>query len=218
MLRSPNKDPSGQLTGLDGEMMQWIAKKNGWTIEIVGTDFATLIQTVKTKKADIVVDAMYITDERNQQVSFTDEWYTEGEGIVVPVDSTIKSREDVKGKVIGAQTGTFYAKQAANWGGKEIKYFDSQAALLKAVENRQVEVIVTDSIVAAYSLKQNPNDKIKLVSPYTPEEIGHIGAAVRPEDGELLQQMNDGLKALKASPDYATIMKKYGVPETNYAK
>ncbi len=212
------KDPQGNLTGIDGEMINWIAKKKGWTLEVYTTDFATLIPSIGTKKADIVVDAMYITDERKKKVNFTDVWYTQGEGMVVPGTSAMTKREEAKGKVIGAQTGTAFIELAKSLGPKEIKYFNSQAELLKAVENNQVDVAFTDAAVVAWSLKQKPNPKLKIVTPYTPYFPGAIGAAVRKEDTQLLQDLNSGLKELKASPDYLQILQKYGLTQANAAK
>lgn len=209
---------SGGLSGIDGEMITAIAKKKGWTIKPFVTEFATLIPALQAKKADVIADGMYITEPRKKQISFTDVWYTQGEGMLVPGDSTMTGREDVKGKVLGAQTGTVFTDFIGTLGGSQTKFFDSQAALIKAVENGQVDAAFTDSAVVAYSLVQKPNPKIKLVTPYTPHFPGEIGAGVRTEDPQLLDELNAGLKELKATPEYVAILKKYGLNEQNAAK
>ncbi len=207
-----------RLSGIDGEMINAIAKKKNWTIKPFVTEFATLIAALKGKKADVLADAMYITDERKKQIAFTDVWYTQGEGMLVPGDSTLTSREDVKGKILGGQTGTVFADFIGTLGGSQTKFFDSQAALITAVENKQVDAAFTDSAVVAYSLVQKPNPKIKLVTPYTPFFPGKIGAGVRTEDTQLLADLNAGLKELKTTPEYVAILKKYGLTEQNAAK
>ncbi|WP_051476938.1 ABC transporter substrate-binding protein [Arthrobacter sp. Br18] len=206
---------AGELTGIDGEMINWIAEKKGWEIEVFVSDFATLIPAIQTGKADIVVDAMYITDVRKEEVNFTDTWYQQGEGMVVPGDSTMTNRDDARGSVIGVQTGTTFIELAESLEPKEIKYFDSQAALLTAVENKQVDVVFTDAAVVAYSLVQNPNDQIKIVDPYEPFFPGLIGAAVPKENTEILEELNSGLAELKATPEYLEILTKYGLTESN---
>jgi polar amino acid transport system substrate-binding protein len=206
---------AGELVGIDGEMMNWIADKKGWEIEVYVSDFATLIPSIQTGKADVVVDAMYITDVRKEQVNFTDTWYQQGEGMVVPADSTMKNRDDARGSVIGVQTGTTFIELAESLEPKEIKYFDSQAALLTAVENKQVDVVFTDAAVVAYSLVQKPNENIKIVDPYEPYFPGLIGAAVPKENTQLLEELNSGLAELKAAPDYMKILTKYGLTESN---
>jgi polar amino acid transport system substrate-binding protein len=80
---------TGALKGIDGEMMNEIAASKGWKVKVFTSEFATLIAALSAKKADAIVDAMYITDDRKKQIDFTDPWYTEGEAMVVPADSTL---------------------------------------------------------------------------------------------------------------------------------
>ncbi len=212
-------DPAtSKLAGLDGEMLRTVAESKGWEIKTFVTDFATLIPALNAKKADIIVDGMFITDKRKEQINFTDPLYDQPEGMIVPAGSNLASKEDVKGKVIGAQTGTVYAEWVKTLGGSDVKFFDTQAALITAVENGQVDAVFTDSAVIGYSLVQKPNSKIKLVSPYEPHFQGIIGAGVRKEDSQLLADLNAGLAELKKSPKYLEILKKYGLGETNAAK
>lgn len=208
---------TGGLSGIDGDMITAIAKNKGWTIKPFVTDFATLIPALQAKKADIIADGMYITDERKKTINFTDVWYTQGEGLIVPADSTVKTRDDLKGKVLGAQTGTVFADFIGTLGASETKFFDSQAAIIAAVENGQIDAAITDSAVVAYSLVQKPNPKLKLVSPYTPFYPGQIGAGVRTDDTQLMADLNQGLKELKATPEYLQILKKYGLGQDNVA-
>jgi len=209
---------SGELKGIDGEMINAIAQAKGWKTKVFTSEYATLIAALNAKKADVIVDAMYITDERKKQINFTDPWYTEGEAMVVPADSTLASRDDVKGKILGAQTGTVFKDLVDSLGGSQVKLFDSQAALLAAVENKQVDAVFTDSAVIGYSLVQKPNPKLKVVSPYKPFYPGIIGAGVRKEDSQLLQDLNSGLADLKKTPKYLEILKKYGLTEANAVK
>lgn len=209
---------SGELKGIDGDMIKAIAEAKGWKIKVFTSEYATLIAAMNAKKADVIVDAMYITDDRKKQINFTDPWYTEGEAMVVPEGSTLASRDDVKGKVLGAQTGTVFKDLVDSLGGSQVKLFDSQASLLAAVENKQVDAVFTDSAVIGYSLVQKPNPKLKLVTPYKPFYPGIIGAGVRKDDSQLLQDLNSGLADLKKSPKYLEILKKYGLGEANMSK
>lgn len=211
-------DEAGNLIGIDGEMWNEIAKCGGWNTEVYVTDFATLIPSLQSKKIDVIVDAMYITDERKKTINFTDTWYTEGEGIVVPADSTVASRDDLKGKVVGAQTGTAFADLVKEIGPKEEKYFDSQAALIAALENGQIEAAITDQAVIGWSLAQKPSDKIKIVSPYVSYFPGLVGAGVRKEDSELLATINKCLAEVQAKPIFLETLQKYGLGTDNLVK
>jgi polar amino acid transport system substrate-binding protein len=209
---------TGALKGIDGEMINTIAAAKGWRIKVFSTDFATLISGLMAKKADVIVDGMYITEKRKLQINFTNPWYAEGEAMIVPGDSALKSRADVKGKILGAQTGTVFKDFIGTLGGSQTRFFDSQAALLTAVENKQIDAAFTDSAVIAYSLVQKPNPKLKLVTPYTAFFPGTIGAGVRKEDTQLLLDLNAGLADLKNSSKYMEILSKYGMGQDNVVK
>ena len=210
-------DPgSNELKGIDGEMITAIAEDKGWEIEVYDTDFATLIPALEAEKIDVVADAMYITDERKQKVNFTDPWYKEGEGIVIREDTTdISGAADLAGKVIGAQTGTVSLDYAKTRGGSERRELDSQAALLQALKNDQVDAIVTDSAVAGYALEQDPESGLELILPEPPHFPGTIGAAVRKDDTERLEELNAGRAKLKADGRDLEILEKYGLGEAN---
>ena len=106
----------------------------------------------------------------------------------------------------------------APWTWGILAVFDSQAALITAVQNKQVDADFTDSAVVAVSLVQKPNPKIKLVTPCTPFFPDEIGAGVRIEDTRLLADLNAGPKELEITPEYVAILKKYGLTEQNAAK
>lgn len=213
-------DPgSDTLKGIDGEMIEAIAKQKGWKIKVFDTDFSTLIPALKAKKIDMIVDAMYITEERQKQVNFTDPWYSEGEGIVIREGETaISGAADLKGKIIAAQTGTVYLDYAKTLGAQKVLVLDSQAALLQALKNKQADAVVTDSAVAGYAIAQQPSGGIKLILPDPPHFPGIIGAAVRKEDTALLADLNAGIAAIKSSGEDLTVLKKYGLGEGNRQK
>jgi polar amino acid transport system substrate-binding protein len=210
---------SGKLVGLEGEILSTVAEAKGWKIKTFVTDFATLIPALKAKKADLVVDGMFITEKRKEEINFTDPLYLQPESMVVPAGSTTASAADLKGKVIGAQTGTLYGEWAKTLGGREVKFFDTNAALFAAVENSQVDAGFTDAAVVGWTLVQKPESKLKIVKPYEPhfKDQGVIGAGIRKEDTALLADLNAGLAELKKTPKYLEILKKYGLTEENAA-
>lgn len=209
---------NGKFKGIDGEMITAVAAEEGWTLKPFVTDFNTMIPSLQTKKGDIIVDGMYKTAERAKQIDFSKTWYTEGEALIVPAGSSVKSRADLKGKVIGAQTGTVFTQFIGTLGPSSTKFFDSQATLMTAVANKQVDGGITDSALVGYSLKQNPNPKIEIVTPYKPYFPGTIGAALRKGDTALMNELNAGLVKLQKTPKYLEILKKYGLGEANTVK
>lgn len=209
---------SGKLKGLDIEILKEICKRLGiGDIQMKVTDFSNLLVELNNKNVDMVADAMYVKDERLQIAAFTDKWYQEGEAVVIPESSSIKTKEDLKDKKVGAQPGTTFYETAQKWldegkiGGLEA--YDNQATLMTAVNTGKVDAVVTDGIVAGYTLSSDSSLKLKLLSPYEAEASGQIGAAVRFEDKEFLAEINKALNDMKADGTLLKILKDYGLTE-----
>lgn len=207
---------TSKLKGIDAEFIMWMAEKMGVKVEVYVTEFSTLIPALMAKKFDIITDAMYVTDKRKEQINFTDPWYKEGEGLVVlKDDNAIKSIADLKGKMIGAQTGTVFLDFAKTLGAKEVKVYDSQATALLDLNNKRIDAVITDSATSAYAIGKDPTLKLKLVSPYEANFAGTIGAGIRKEDTDLLNEVNRLLKDLKAQNKDLEILKNYGLGPDN---
>ena len=69
--------------------------------------FNTLMTALLSKKIDLIIAGLAITDERKQQFDFSDPYYDNTIVLVVKDDNdSIKTVDDLKGKKIGAQLGT----------------------------------------------------------------------------------------------------------------
>lgn len=207
-----------ELKGLDINILREICKRLGIPdIQMKVIDFANLLVELNNNSIDMVVDAMYVKDERLQIAAFTDKWYQEGEAVVIPKDSDIAGKDDLKGKAVGAQPGTAFYEAAKKWldEGKigELVSYDNQATLMTAVNLKKVDAVVTDGIVAGYTLSQDSSLELKLLSPYEPEASGQIGAAVRFKDKDFLDEVNKVLNEMKEDGTLKKILEDYGLTE-----
>ena len=208
-------DADGKLTGIDGDIMMAIADINGWKVETQVTDFATLIENLNTNRIDIISDGMAIKPERQEQADFGDVWYILNDAIVVPSsDTTTKGYDDLKAKTLGTVTGTLYADYIAELSG-DTKLFDSQATMLTALQNGQIDAALTDAPVATYSKEQNPDLDITVVNPADPHFKFEIASAVRKGDTEIFDGINSALAEIKKNGTYQKIMDKYGMPSSS---
>ncbi len=212
---------TGKLEGVDIEILREICSRLGIPdIQMKVIDFSNLLVELNNNSIDMVVDAMYVKNERLQIAAFTDKWYQEGEAVVIPADSKIASKEDLKGKTVGAQPGTTFYETAQKWleDGKigKLEAYDSQATLMTAVNMGKVEAVVTDGIVAGYTLSSDSSLKLKLLSPYEAEASGQIGAAVRFKDKDFLLEVNKALNEMKEDGTLMKILEKYGLTKDYY--
>lgn len=209
---------SKELKGIDIEILREICKRLGIPdIKLKVIDFSNLLVELNNKSIDMVVDGMYVKDERLQIAAFSDKWYQEGEAVVIPENSAITSKDGLKGKNIGAQPGTTFYDTAKKWldDGKigKLTAYDNQATLMTAVNMGKVDAVVTDGIVAGYTLSSDSSLKLKLLAPYEAEASGQIGCAVRFEDEDFIKELNKELNAMKDDGTLKHILTSYGLTD-----
>jgi len=74
-----------KIIGIDADMAQAICDILGMKLVIVDTAFDSIITTVQTGKADVGIAGMTVTDERKQNVDFTDSYTTATQVIIVRI-------------------------------------------------------------------------------------------------------------------------------------
>ncbi|MTT31180.1 transporter substrate-binding domain-containing protein [Terrilactibacillus sp. BCM23-1] len=210
-----------EFTGIDAEIIKEIAKRLGIKkVEMKEIKFENLLLELNKKSVDLVTDGMYVKPEREKVAKFTDIWYKEGEAILVGKDSTVKSVDDLKGKVVGAQKGQSFLELAQKWKSegkvKDVKIFGGQSELMLAIKTKKVDAVVGDGALAAYAIKTDKSLGIKMVSPYTPVDAGKIAAAGRKNDTSLVDAVNKELAAMKEDGTVLKILEKYGLSKDYY--
>lgn len=209
---------TGEFEGIDAVIIKEIAKRLGIPkVEMKEVAFENLLIELNNKTVDMVTDAMYIKDERLQKALFTNVWYQEGEGIIIPSDSDITTKEDLKDATVGGQKGTTFLETAQAWAEegkiKEVTIFGKQTELMMAVNTGKIDACITDGIVAAYTLGQDSSLDLKILNPYEPEASGKIGAAIRFEDKDFLNEVNVVLDEMKEDGTLMKILEDFGLNE-----
>ena len=209
---------TNELKGLDVDILKEICNRLGIPeVRAQVTDFSNMLLELNNKNVDMVADAMYIKDERLEVALFTDVWYTESEAVTVKEDSPITSKEDLKDAVMGAQTGAAMYEMAQKWKDegkiKDLVGYENQATLMTAVNTGKVDAVVTDGILSAYAIEQDSNLKLRLLTPYEAEAVGRIGAAIRFEDEDFLEEVNGALNSMKEDGTLMDILASYGLNE-----
>lgn len=212
---------TGELDGIDIKILNEACKRLGIPkVEMKVIDFSNLLVELNNKSVDMVVDAMYIKDERLDLALFSDVWYQEGEAVVVKKGSEFTTKESLVDARVGAQPGTAFYETAQKWLDegkiKELVAYESQATLMTAVNTGKVDAAVSDGIVIAYTLAQDSNLDLELISPYEAEASGRIGSAVRFEDKAFNEEFNAVLNEMKEDGTLLQILQDFGLNEDYY--
>lgn len=203
-------EKTNKMVGYDIDLTEAIAKKIGVPVEIKEMQFTSLIPTLQNGQADIVIAAMYITDQRKEVVDFADPYVDTGMVLVVNAgDTAIKSVKDLDGKVVGVKTGATSEKVAqdlkAQGANITIKSYKETVDYLLDMENGRLDASINDLLNQLEYNKTHPNVKI-VGEPFTKSSLG---IAVKKGDKELIELVNTVLKEMKQNGEADKLYQKW---------
>ncbi|MDH1764188.1 transporter substrate-binding domain-containing protein [Comamonas aquatica] len=195
-----------KFAGFDIELVEAVAAKMGKKVEWVNIDFKGLVPGLVSKRFDMAVSAIYITDERKKVVDFSDAYYAGGLVAMVKEGSPIKTIKDLDGKKVSVQVGT-----------KSVIYLNEkhpQVQLVEVQKNQEmfnlVDIGRADAAVtgkpAAFQYIRTRGGMQVLPEQLTTEEYG---MAVRKDLPQLTASVNKALAALKSDGSYQAIVAKW---------
>ena len=194
------------VVGIDAEIAQALADKLGLQLEIVDMDFDSLVASVQSGKIDMSLAGMTVTEERKQNVDFTDSYATGVQVIIVKEDSDIASADDLEGKLIGVQQGTTgHLYCADDFGEDNVIPYANGATAVQALLQGKVDCVVIDQEPAKAFVEANEGLKI-LETAYTTEDYA---AAVSKDNPALTAALNSALQELKDDGTIQGILDKY---------
>ena len=195
-----------KVVGIDAEISEAIAKKLGLTLEIVDMDFNSLISAVQSGKIDISAAGMTVTEERLQNVDFTDSYSTGVQVVIVPEDSDIASVDDLAGKLIGVQdatTGHIYC--SGDFGEENVIAYNNGAMAVQALKDGKVDCVVIDQEPAKNFVAVNEGLKI-LDTEYVTEDYA---IAIAKDNTALKDAINAAMAELNEDGTIQGILDKY---------
>jgi polar amino acid transport system substrate-binding protein len=206
-------DQTGTPNGFDVEALNWIAREMGYEVEHKAFDWDGIVTSLLTKKIDIIASGMSITADRQKKVAFTNPYWTIEQVMVVKKDNNLSIDDLLKGKkMLGVQQGTSEAKwlkdaaQKNGWN-FELRYYNSSPLAVEDILNGRIAAAAMDSAPAKDAADKKA---VKILGTFgMPNE--EFGYAIRKEDTQLINDMNEGLKRLKASDYWKELIKKYDI-------
>ena len=202
-----------KIVGIDAEIAGAIAEKLKLELVIEDMEFDSIIEAVKSGKADIGLAGMTVTPERQETVDFTVSYATGVQVVIVTEDSPIASVDDlfVEGNnyVIGVQrntTGDLYTTwDLEDFGLATIDRYSKGADAVQALLTGKVDCVVIDNEPAKAFVAETSGLKI-LDTEYVLEDYA---AAMSKDNTELYEAVNKALEELIADGTVAKIVNKY---------
>lgn len=197
---------NGKRTGFDVELVEAVAASMGKKVEWVDIDFKGLIPGLISKRFDMAVSAIYITDERKKVVDFTEPYFAGGLVTMVKAGSALKAPIDLNGKKVSVQVGTksvAFVKQA--FPQVQLVEVEKNQEMFNLVDIGRADALVTGKPAAFQYMRTRPGLQV-LEPQLTTEEYG---MALRKDTPELTRAVNAALAKLKADGTHARLVAKW---------
>lgn len=206
-------DTDGSLKGLDVDIANALCEEMKAKCTIVAQDWDGIIPGLMANRYDAIIASMSITEERKQQIDFTNKYYTTPLAVVAPNDTDLAgvSVDDMKGKVVGAQASTTQANYATDFYEKasvEVKLYPTQDEAAADLQNGRIDALISDKFVLVDWLNGDGKDCCKLIGDVEGTET-EAGIGIRKGEDELKERFNKAIDAIVADGTYGKIVAKY---------
>lgn len=192
--------------GFDIDLAKGYANYINAKLEIIDYNFDGIIPALNTKKCDLIVSGMTITNERKNSVLFSKPYFKDGLSYLYKKnnvkfdkisDISMLNSEQFKIGVRLGYTSDFYVTK--NLASAKILKFNAAADVLNALKSEKIDVFITDTNNIKV-LQKKFHNTFEYKNTNVQDE--YFGVAARLKDEELLESFNEYLDHWKASGQY----------------
>lgn len=185
-----------QVVGFDVDVVKKLSQHLGRPIKIVEADFAAIIPSLQSGRADIGLSTIVATDERRKSVDFSDPYYAHKLALLVPENSPLTSEKDLSDKKLGVQLGSSHEVLAQKWQtslpGLSLVSLNKGGELVQELKNGRIQAVLTEETTAHKIAASTPGLKV-VVLDVPGEEL----VIAFPKGSPWVVPTNQALKAMK---------------------
>ncbi|KEY48217.1 amino acid ABC transporter substrate-binding protein [Streptococcus equinus] len=210
------EDEDGKNVGFDIDLANAVFAEYGIKVKWQSINWDMKETELNNGTIDLIWNGYSITDERSEKVRFTNPYMVNEQVLVTKKSSDITSFAGMKGKVLGAQSGSSgYDAFNANpkvlknivSGGDATQYETFTQALID-LKNDRIDGLLIDKVYANYYLEQEGElDKYNIISSEFDGEDFAVGA--RKADKTLVKKINQAFQKLYKDGKFQEISNKW---------
>ncbi len=204
------KDSTGKVAGVDADIAKAIADSLGVELRVEDMEFDSLPAALASGKIDFIGAGFTKTDERAKSMDFSVDYYTAVQVVIVKDGSKIASKDDLKNKKIGVQTGTTGSFIAEEISGVKMSNYNSLTLACQDLKNGRIDAVIGDNLPIA--MIQSQISGLKIVSGIKYDEEKYA-LAVDKGNAELLAKINEVLNGLIQKGTISDKLKLYSTTE-----
>ncbi|AQS58779.1 amino acid ABC transporter substrate-binding protein [Desulforamulus ferrireducens] len=200
------RDEQNNLVGFDIDMTEEIGKRLGVKIEWQPTQWDGVILALDSKRFDVIISGMTVTEERKKSINFSTPYINDGLVMVVKKGTTgFNTAEDLKGKAVGTQAGSS-GEEACKKMGLEAKLYKTYPEAFNDLQIGRTEVVVVDAMTAGHYLSKRA-DTFEIVGEQLTQEPMAIG--IRKADTELKAALDEIIAEMQKDGTLTSISQKW---------
>ena len=205
------RSDDNEIIGYDIDLAKEVAKRLGVDFRAQPIDWDAKEMELETGKIDCIWNGFTITEERKNALSFTEAYLNNDQVLVVREDSGINSLADMKGKIVGIQSGSS-AQEAVDDNADfassiaKVFMFKDNITALNDLDIGGVDGVVMDSIVANYSIVQTGKPFVVIDESLANEAYG---VGFRKNEPELRDAVWNTLKEMQQDGTVTAISQKW---------
>jgi len=202
---------SNTYIGFDMDLVAAIAADQGFKYKMDNVGFDAACNAVQAGQADAMIAGMTIKESRLKDYDFSDGYFVDGQIMAVAKGSTIKTMEDLRGKVVAAKASTegyTYAESMKAEYGFTVTVYEDSPTMYAAVMQGNAVACFEDRTVVEWAIKSNALEMETVGEVINPKDYGF--AVKKGTNPELIEMFNKGLANLKTNGEYDKLMEKYG--------
>ncbi len=182
-----------EYAGIDMDIIRAVCKDMGYEVKFRTNTFDSILLSVPQGKCDIGASGFTISGDRGETVNFSTPYATINQVVVAPINSTIQTLDDVRGKKISVQTGTSGAEYAETIS-SDIVFQKTYGEVLLDVMNGKADCEIVDSTVAEAQVARTSGLKVLDI---LDADVEYYGLVFAKGNQELCDLVNSALKELK---------------------
>jgi len=208
-------DASGNWSGWEIDFMNAVCDQAELDCVVTPIAWDGIIPALTASKIDAIMASMSITPEREEQIAFSDKYYSTPGAIVAAAGSDIKpTNESLSGKILGVQVSTTNQDYAAkHFPDAQLKTYQTQDEVNQDLYAGRIDAEIADLVTLQPFLESDDGkaccemvgtveDDVEIYGP-------GIGIGLRKDDTELLEKFNAAIAAIRENGTYEKISKPY---------
>lgn len=208
-------DENGQATGVDGEILKAIAKKECLTLKTIPVDSAAAMNYVISGRADLTTGGYYRTAARAKVVDLSDPLYVDQMAIITK--SGVSSFDELEGMSTGVIQGDLWVSDLKKVLGRDLKPYPALSQLIQDVDSGRLDALITGYSVAVIAQQQGQLQGMEIMAA---EKDTRVGASVNAGQGAfpmskrnegMLKAFNENIAELHENGTIKAILEKYSL-------